>query len=427
MAPIVAPRLVRVYNYIKGSNPIDPDMLRAMITMIPKPGKDHQNWTNFPPISLLNIDLKILTKILANRVNEFLGDEIHRDQKEEETIWKESTNKKEAMNVTASMNLSNQNDFSGPDDDSNEDWPIHFAIAAVVALILCLIGLVGNIIVFWYLGFKIERNKYTVYIINLSVADGLFIIFSSLLLMVFTNTFIGRYPNFNGKDSFFLFIEIFYDTMQYSGMYILTAISMERCISVLFPLWYQSHRPKNLSTIICSSLWAFSFLESILGNFLCTPEAFATPTAECTAIQIIIFVLSIGICLPIMVTSSLTLLIKIKRTFRHQYTPKLYIIIIIAVLVFILSVVPFNILWFLMYFGMLPSDIEMTALFFASEYCLLLNCTVDPYIYFIVGKKWKEKHHHSIQNVLQRAFTEEDENDDLKSNKSNETNVTVVS
>ncbi|KAM4029380.1 mas-related G-protein coupled receptor member D-like isoform 1-T3 [Anomaloglossus baeobatrachus] len=303
---------------------------------------------------------------------------------------------------------------------------VQLTIALAICIVLCIIGLIGNITVFWYLCFKIKKNNYTIYIINLTVADSLFLIFSALILMMYINTLMNPKPNFQGRDSFYIFLEIFNDIAQYSGMFILTAVSLERCLSVLFPIWYQCHRPKNLSIIVCASVWLLGCAESLTENLVCPDKAFFKPTSECTAVQIMTFGLSIVICLPIMVISSTILLIKVRRTFNQRYPTKFYTIIIVAVIIFIFSVIPFNFGWFAIYFRLVPSNMHMIAFHFASFYGTVLNCTLDPYIYFIIGKKWKQKKNHSIQDALERAFRiENDDNTDPKSSQTANTSSQI--
>ena len=52
----------------------------ATITLIPKPQKDPTKKKNSRPISLLDIDAKIIYKILANRIQEHIKMTIHHDQ-----------------------------------------------------------------------------------------------------------------------------------------------------------------------------------------------------------------------------------------------------------------------------------------------------------------------------------------------------------
>ena len=52
----------------------------ASITFIPKPDRDPTKKENYRPNSLMHMDAKILNKILANRIQQYIKKNIHHDQ-----------------------------------------------------------------------------------------------------------------------------------------------------------------------------------------------------------------------------------------------------------------------------------------------------------------------------------------------------------
>uniref|UniRef100_A0A803JCB5 Reverse transcriptase domain-containing protein n=1 Tax=Xenopus tropicalis TaxID=8364 RepID=A0A803JCB5_XENTR len=77
---ILIPQLKTLYDYIAQGKKIAPELLAAHITLIPKPNKDPLHPKHYRPISLLNLDLKILTSILSKRLAAQLPKLIHKDQ-----------------------------------------------------------------------------------------------------------------------------------------------------------------------------------------------------------------------------------------------------------------------------------------------------------------------------------------------------------
>uniref|UniRef100_A0A8C5QSI9 G-protein coupled receptors family 1 profile domain-containing protein n=1 Tax=Leptobrachium leishanense TaxID=445787 RepID=A0A8C5QSI9_9ANUR len=215
--------------------------------------------------------------------------------------------------------------------------PLQSVIISPISMVVAVIGVVGNGFVIWFLSFKIKKNPSTIYIFNLAVADAFFLLCISVLngfslglniTSPMENKFEDDHLN-NVVCALSLSCLFGYNT----SLCLLTVISVERCICVLFPIWYHCNRPRYLSSIMCTVIWLNSCLFTVFEFVFCFNLSFRVKylreisEKECKYTFMIICCLGFIVFVPSMIVSSIVLLIKICTNSQHRQHRKLYLVI----------------------------------------------------------------------------------------------------
>ncbi|XP_074083713.1 mas-related G-protein coupled receptor member X1-like [Macrotis lagotis] len=267
-----------------------------------------------------------------------------------------------------------------------DDW------MKILSLVIVGIGLVGNSLVLWLLGFRIKRNPFSVYILNLAGADALFLCCSFLFFIL---AFVGYSYN-----SFICLGLMCLRTVSYTvGMNLLAVISTERCLSALFPIWYQCYRPKHTSAIICTVLWAGAGLVW-LGFYVLCVDSLTDRICYNSLIALNVWFLFLTCVLCV---SSLTLLLRVQCTSQRQQPPRLYLLVLVTVLVFLICGLPVGIVGFMWRFYNIPILLWLPLLL------AYVNSGMNPFIYFFLGSQRHRREREALRVVLQRALEDQQE------------------
>ncbi|XP_015678116.1 mas-related G-protein coupled receptor member H-like [Protobothrops mucrosquamatus] len=273
-------------------------------------------------------------------------------------------------------------------NDSNINDVLIFAIFTMP---VCVLGMLGNGLVIWLLGCSIKRNTFAIYIINLSVADFGFLA-TELIIEIYW-LFTHLYCDFP-YELFQTVLLLMYST----GQFLLTVISIDRCISVLFPIWYRCHRPVHLFTIVCAVIWATCFVLSSIHFTIIAVDGFGENYTFMYQ-----FIVNAVLCLPLMTISSVVLFIKICFISKSQRRRKLLTAILLTLFFFLVLAFPLTAFYVILYFF---EDIDPNFVHF-GYLCTCINSGINPLIYYLVGRQ-KGKTRKGIKELFQKVFKEEE-------------------
>uniref|UniRef100_A0A671FSI9 G-protein coupled receptors family 1 profile domain-containing protein n=1 Tax=Rhinolophus ferrumequinum TaxID=59479 RepID=A0A671FSI9_RHIFE len=281
-------------------------------------------------------------------------------------------------------------------------------ISELLVTIIALVGLAGNAVVLWLLGFCMRRTAFSVYILNLAGADFLFLSCQIMYSLETLTHYFHSVPIY--IPSFFITVFTF---AYVAGLSFLSTISTERCLSILWPIWYRCHRPRHMSAVMCALLWALSLLLIIPERIYCDFLFSHLYVVWCQVFDFITAGWLIFLCV-LLSGSSLALVTRVLCGSQRVQPTRLYVTVLLTVLVFLLCGLPWGICWFLIFW------INSGLYGFNNPFLLVavvltcVNSCANPIIYFFVGsfrQRWR-KRRQTLKLVLQRALQDTPEGDE---------------
>ncbi|XP_052018081.1 mas-related G-protein coupled receptor member B2-like [Apodemus sylvaticus] len=282
---------------------------------------------------------------------------------------------------------------------------------SVLSIIISLLGMGLNAKVMWLLGIRMHRNAFSVYIFNLAMADFLFLCSQFVFSLLFAIYFL--YSIFLEIPLVFYVLRIFF---YLSGLSILSTISIERCLSVIWPIWYHCNRSKRTSAITCFVLWAMSLLSGLLEGMACGLLFNSFDIYWCLASDVITSVWLIA-SFVVLIGSNLTLLVRIFCGSQRIPVTRLYVTIAFTVLVFLIFGLPFEVYWLLYLWVGDLHYINNCDVFYDTQFLSCVNSCTNPIIYFLVGsirrRRFRRK---TLKLLLQRAMQDIPEEEECVDN-----------
>ncbi|NXW91586.1 C3AR protein, partial [Alopecoenas beccarii] len=142
---------------------------------------------------------------------------------------------------------------------SHEQAAVYYASESIVSIavftIVFIIGIPGNGLVIWVAGLKMKRSVNIVWFLNLAVAD-----FVCCLSLPFSIAHLALYEHYPYGWFLCKVIPSVIIFTMFTSVFLLVAISIDRCLLVMKPVWCQNHRTVKCTSLVCSGIWILALI-----------------------------------------------------------------------------------------------------------------------------------------------------------------------
>ncbi|KAM3921618.1 formyl peptide receptor 2-like [Leptodactylus fuscus] len=288
-------------------------------------------------------------------------------------------------------------------------------ISLTISIIIFVLGIIGNGLVIWIAGFRMKKTISAVWFLHLAIADFLFCAGLSLRFTFYRRIFL-IIPNVD----LFCLLDIIMITLNMSAsVFLLTAMSIDRCVSVMWPFWAKVHRTRRLVRITAGGIWGLSLLITSLVCYICgwclisgdyNDSLFTQNILE--NIHLIRLVIMFVIPFLIILTSYLIIVLKLRRSKRPQRSQRPYRIITAVILCFFICWFPISIQPLLL--RGYANYILFKTIDIISNNLPYLNSCINPIIYVFMGQDFRHIFFRSIPARIEHALSDHPEEPNRK-------------
>ncbi|XP_048016822.1 C3a anaphylatoxin chemotactic receptor-like isoform X2 [Megalobrama amblycephala] len=266
------------------------------------------------------------------------------------------------------------------------------------------LGIVGNGLVIFVTGYKMKTTVNSIWFLNLAIADFIFILVIILYIVTAFNKMDWHFGDFMCKIVSFVAV-----LNMFASIFLLTAISLDRCMSTWVIVWAQNKRTLVKARIICALVWVLSILCSIpFVIYRLEKDKKCIYNVEPFK-SLVIYRFMVGFLIPFLIIASsyIAIGVRAKRLKRGKKLKPFRVIISV--------IMAFFICWF-------PFHVQQLCTVIAHENewsnflkaigpfvnCLVhLNSCLNPILYVFMCEEFKKKLKQSLLLVLETAFAEE--------------------
>ncbi|XP_055494804.1 somatostatin receptor type 1-like [Leucoraja erinacea] len=320
----------------------------------------------------------------------------HRDTAAEMGSWNSSG---ESADFVTALPLN----YSLGEEEEEEERDAGTVVIQFISAVVCLVGLVGNaMVIFVILRYAKMKTATNIYILNLAIADELFMLSVPFLS---ASAALQRWPFGSLMCRTVLSVD---GINQFTSVFCLTVLSVDRYVAVVHPIKAARYRRPTIAKVINICVWVLSLIvilpiiifagtapseDGVVHcNFLWPHRSWSVAFVIYTSLLgFLIPVFAICLCYVLIVVKMRVVALKAGWQQRRRSEKKLTGMVLMVVAVFVICWMPFYVVQLANIFLPLHSTV--------NQLCLILsyaNSCANPFLYGFLSDNFRR----SFQRIL---------------------------